>query len=90
MSAYTKGPWEVCEDGMIRQQGDRGLWVSSLVDIPARDGGIVATDANARLIAASPELLEALKAILMNQSSSIAESNLTSALAAIAKAEGRE
>jgi hypothetical protein len=61
MSAYTKGPWEIREDGMVQQKSDKRLWICAPIDIPHKDGGEKATVANSTLIAAAPELLEALK-----------------------------
>ena len=62
MSEHTKGPWKACGDGcdegFIRQTGEGKLWIASVIDIP---GGQEATEANARLIAAAPDMLEFIK-----------------------------
>lgn len=99
MSEHTKGPWEAIE---IKE----GLWHVLPVDripqrIPTaildshRDGHeptrTVITPANARLIAAAPELLEALKAchlqmLQSNNDSEYAQEANQMAIAAIAKA----
>lgn len=71
MSEHTKGPWKACGDdcyeGFIRQTGEGKLWIASVVHIPPKTGGQEATEANARLIAAAPELLEALKRMIEGQ-----------------------
>jgi hypothetical protein len=61
-SEYTKGPYFVTEDGFIRVlEGEHRLYIANMVNIPHKDGGEKATNANANLLAASYELLEALK-----------------------------
>lgn len=91
MSAHTPGPWE------IRRYPRVG---GSTKDLMGNGGGFVvkldgASDANARLIAAAPELLEALKALVVMdkqllESCGIGDTAvLIQARAAIAKAEGQ-
>lgn len=59
--SHTPGPWTVTEDSFVRQvEGTPRLYVASMVNIPYRCGGQEEEVANARLIAAAPELLEAL------------------------------
>lgn len=65
MSAHTPGPWVVTSGyngrttvAMVRSP-DRTVCVEAATD--AQPPGFDATDANARLIAAAPELLKALK-----------------------------
>lgn len=81
---HTPGPWRVQGTGIWGGHADglerliAGLWTHYV--------GQQQTEANARLIAAAPELLEALKALL----SPDAEGDVDMAIAAIRKAEGRE
>ena len=103
MSAqHTPGPWELDCSGLgawIMAGGPDGLHVAT---IPiARDGDW--SDANARLIAAAPDMLAALKHILAADEAAMKElakmgsdqfdtshgSSIGLARAAIAKAEGR-
>lgn len=91
MAEHTPGPWEAIEDtvrarGSQRAIADCGTWHVGTQD-----------KANARLIAAAPDLLDALKAAvewidpdepdLVNREECAAD--LEKARAAIAKAEGR-
>ena len=76
---HTPGPWKATRNNMRVRSIDAPvcrLWM-------LRSGQGVA---NARLIAAAPELLEALKAAT---SFPLSDSWVPAALAAIAKAEGR-
>lgn len=62
MSAHTPGPWaHHPEDNIIAAPDGRGLieWQARSVHVSIEE-----RDANARLIAAAPELLEALKGAL--------------------------
>lgn len=84
---HTPGPWRVDPDyPWDIQNADGSLEIASVNPYRREDGedGEVG-DADARLIAAAPDLLEALRVI--------AESDITNArkvaLSAIAKAEGR-
>lgn len=94
MSAHTPGPWIVEDDkhGILVLAEGAGLSVS--VTIPGRK--ITAEDkANARLIAAAPELLAALEEITagLDESSDtmplIRGAEVKAARAAIAKARGK-
>lgn len=60
MSKHTKGPWKVRENGGIMQAIEAGKdW---LIYKCGRDNTPIAeVEANARLIAAAPDLLEALE-----------------------------
>lgn len=68
MSKHTPGPWVWDEDGAaLRAPGKRivlrdgeGIW--NLWNNPSLKGGM--GEANARLIAAAPDLLEALQRVL--------------------------
>jgi hypothetical protein len=58
MSTHTPGPWRADNNGRIYTQ--EGLYVAAVGDAPNRSGA--KRDEYARLIAAAPELLEALEA----------------------------
>jgi hypothetical protein len=103
MSAHTPGPWHVERDGdetMVwsGRTEQQAQW--AIADVCGTASGIVGLRlgegiANARLIAAAPDLLAALKAIAAIQYNRLdAEQGELSqhveiAKAAIAKAEGR-
>ena len=61
MSEYTPGPWTVNKDGTqvrtVERHDGHWVWVASMVGGATR----AEREANARLIAAAPELLEALR-----------------------------
>lgn len=58
---HTKGPWMIGPD----EEGDPSQCISaSGFDIATVWGGYLAADADARLIASAPELLEALDSLL--------------------------
>jgi hypothetical protein len=81
MSAHTPGPWAVAVED------DKSVVVYEAVTLANTDICVMSWNnndaANARLIAAAPELLEALKAGL----SQLGASQYKAAVAAIAKAE---
>jgi hypothetical protein len=100
MSAkHTSGPWSV--DGGEEVRGERFVRVTArggyVVARTKRNGIDDAAEANARLIAAAPELLEALKRMsavaldLIERSggAETEEPEFQRARAAIAKAEGK-
>lgn len=71
MSAHTPGPWRLGSPGIgVGVQGADGTWV--VTNVGGTGGYTLRPDgthddsgeANARLIAASPDLLEALRALL--------------------------
>jgi len=103
MSKHTPGPWQVlpeeCDKPYIRIRGTvlGGRYKIANVITPSYEGvherEAVETRANARLIAAAPELLEALKAFVADWSddtgmSSPSYESVRLAREAIAKAEG--
>ena len=91
MSKHTPGPWEYRWNGHYFDVGI--LTRESIVPIfPAVCIGVQAgLEANARLIAAAPELLEALKDIVeWTELGDYEESFLAKARAAISKAEGAQ
>ena len=85
MSAHTPSPWSFVQSGT----GDFPIWTvrigtRGLITLPAT-AGMETMDADARLIAAAPELLEALQDLC----DTLGECGMTEkARAAIAKAEG--
>ena len=95
MSADTKGPWSLGKLGnkgriSVDSVGHTSLAkVVWLMDCDKEDGRpSPECEANARLIAAAPELLAALKGIV--SLSSAGSSAASIALEAIAKAEGKQ
>jgi len=91
MSKHTKGPWSV--------QGDTYVTVNSLIITHCKQAGnttLEEAQANARLIAAAPELLEALELCLeaiqpyydSDDDGSMEAAASNAALAAINKAKG--
>ncbi|HSG19548.1 MAG TPA: hypothetical protein VLA31_02160 [Burkholderiaceae bacterium] len=92
MSKHTPGPWRP-RNGIVLADSHKGTHCSD-EDIAFYGGPLVCesirTDANARLIAAAPDLLEALKAMLEYYGSHTACVECQDmARAAIAKAEGK-
>ena len=95
MSKHTPGPWYV-DDGMVKVKDPSALWGYRIV----ADAGLVGNvrEANARLIAAAPKLLEACKAYIQHRKAFIAanpnrisEADLITLVGrAIAEAEGTD
>jgi hypothetical protein len=95
MSQHTPGPWQVdAEDSDLFHQDEARFWINAdgLQHIGYVDGPRTAERiANARLIAAAPDLLAALKAIEFQvRQGKVFERDacITQARAAIAKAIG--
>ena len=101
---HAPGPWHANLDGDGRECGyirtdfgrERGLGIAVARVVLRREWGPTAYEANARLIAAAPELLEALReveremdAVLAGTVTLDAETLANTARAAIAKAEGK-
>ena len=71
MAEHTAGPWKISGSHMRNLEGPDDLLIehgndqefSPLVAQVHSDNGRLPTEANARLMAAAPELLEALKAV---------------------------
>ena len=93
---HTLGPWYVDECGMNLLCIRSGKWSGRVIaEIPP---SLAVYEANARLIASAPELLEALKAAFHalksyeygNTATDLAEEAAKMVAGAIAKAEGRE
>lgn len=95
MSKHTPGPWAATPCLDVGRYGppwtirvDKQTVVASLIGAALHRGAETA-EANARLIAAAPDLLAALKELLPMWESGIREPWVERARAAIAKAEGR-
>lgn len=99
MSAHTPGPWTVLADYIVTALPDGSVPISSRIVAPlseSRPGGrweVSPTDA--ALIAAAPELLEALRVLVDHAQeahphfeSERGQRDIGAAIAAIAKAEG--
>ena len=101
MSKHTPGPWSITPDAPTQVEAD-GIWVG---DASRREVGSEQALANARLISAAPDLLEALGearkalAVLINPGAEyasvqavFAQATATEARAraAIAKARGED
>lgn len=95
MSKHTLGPWVSHKypstgggNAFVIQAGAlRGITVASLSPGHTTDRVEETAEANARLIAAAPELLEALKGVLtQHHSPDSTEPEIVRAFAAIAKA----
>lgn len=87
---HTPGPWTVYRGAQgqisIDQDGEKGK--ADIAIIPKGANGLgEANDSNARLIAAAPEMLEALRLIARNDIGAWDPREI--ARAAIAKAEGK-
>jgi len=103
MSAHTPGPWHVGDRSIAKIDGFRlhrfpvsgaGQAIASVWDGSAdRDIGLSNGDANAALIAAAPDLLEALHEMTREYRFELSDTHQQvawqKARAAIAKAEGR-
>ncbi len=96
MSKHTKGPWELVIDTngkfhtyIIRQQNAAPYVGVEIARANPQD--IVNREPNARLIAAAPDLLESLKALIEPcRHRTTDDSHIDMIEAAIAKAEGRD
>jgi len=95
MSKHTPGPWAVDElvDGYNIHAPASDCFVATASD-PEMVWGAIGREEDARLIAAAPELFEALEATasLLEKLGHISDNSLTvgAARAAIAKAKGEE
>lgn len=93
MSAqHTPGPWRIGVSSAVEGRAFDGSW--KFVAFPVRGGTPDQADTNARLIAAAPELLAALKAALAEIGGeggigAVVDVLESAGRAAIAKAEGR-
>lgn len=97
--SHTPGPWRVedvgIDDSIAIMSGPAAeyRWLATASPDPSRGIDWDQTQANARLIAAAPELLRELKELMALVAAEYPQQQrvwLANALAAIAKAEGRE
>ena len=93
MSKHTAGPWFAIRNDHYWEVNieDRRYApsVANTCDTEVREGSDI-SEANARLIAAAPELLEALEAIIGLSDAVLPHGTRRQARAAIAKAKGEE
>lgn len=91
---HTSGPWEVIEDNGDYYVRGSGLTIADCTSWdyqtrqPMCPAGVGEAEANAHLMAAAPELLEALKELLFASNGLVEEAYRRDARAAVAKAEG--
>lgn len=88
----TPGPWRVSEKrgdliDIRHENNEPGAMSLNLAQVVARQSWLKEAEANARLIAAAPELLEALQ-MIMNGDFYMPKESADAARAAIAKAKG--
>lgn len=99
MSKHTPGPWGQDKWGSLQTEGGQDVLLRGITTISAGSAERIAeAEANTRLIAAAPELLEALIAMEREKSDYMTRNNLGDpaiettnklARAAIAKATGQ-
>lgn len=90
----TPGPWRVSEKrgdliDIRHENNEPGAMSLNLAQVVARQSWLKEAEANARLIAAAPELLEALQ-LIMNGDFYMPKESADVAKLAIAKATGEE
>lgn len=85
MSEHTPGPWEVEGIGQVIVPNRPPAW-RTLADVYGEHGDEEQADADAHLIAAAPDLLAALEALLPHLEDARMDDG---AKAAIAKARGK-
>lgn len=99
MSAHTPGPWHIERGTSVYVRADDAHHVGpicsirSRLDYPGMDPIVAETlDANARLIAAAPDLLAALRSLVMEHGGTLGcqrgDERAVAVRAAIAKATG--
>lgn len=94
MRKHTAGPWRVSQDGTRIVAGANGLHIAQV----ATQGMGFAADANAALLATSPEMLESLELLIqhvlhyvaMPNAHADAHKHAANARAVIAKATGQQ
>ena len=89
MTTHTPGPWFTKREGFSTVYVDArigGGLLQEVASVGPQEGGIQQQDANARLIAAAPELLEALDSLMYWDNG---KPEWEIARAAIAKATGK-
>lgn len=96
MSEFTAGPWSVphfandesgCSCAYVFSESQRGFGSVATVSFGGEDEDYETAKANAKLIAAAPDLLEALQSIIINADPRLfSDGQLEQAKRAIAKA----
>lgn len=103
MSKHTPGPWLWFERHLVQGNDEDNIPINSKTVLSPDDYWVHVSEADSQLIATAPDLLEALKALLlemyqsgaieyMNESSNFAKTfneRLNAAERAVAKAEGK-
>lgn len=84
---HTPGPWEIRDDDEVGQVSIVGG--SKIVLATVRTATVEPGDENARLIAAAPELLEALEILVDDAHQMLYQHRKAYAMSAIAKATGK-
>ena len=65
MSTHTKGNWKIAPGGCgVISKSDRPICTCGTMDLGQPDNGLAENEANARLIAAAPELLAACEYVI--------------------------
>ena len=96
MNKHTKGPWYLTVERLhgvyveSRPLSDNGCGEGDCICVVTKDEDTLPTIANANLIAAAPELLEALEELVEATLIIAPEASCKPALAAIAKAKGEQ
>lgn len=89
-SKHTPGPWLQSSTVLVCDQEARVIAnCTPMVDVPAIAIPLKDVDANARLIAAAPELLAALEGFIAEFGDKAVNANVQKARAALAKARGQ-
>ena len=92
MSNHTLGPWQTVEVGEFRTKlavaDSQGVSLLTVVDEEGAKFGAVYSEADADLIAAAPDLLDALRRMVESVTGVDQVSAVNEARAAIAKATG--
>lgn len=97
--SHTPGPWRPVKNPfrnegwfVLAGEGAEGASVSAMIASQSISQGQFKTEADARLIAAAPELLAALKEVIANHcgNDKLFCGSCTDARRMIAKAEGRD
>lgn len=89
---HTPGPWRVaercnCMIDVLHDNNANGAITKALCRVQARDSWILEAEANARLIAAAPDLLEALRDMVSDREC-LSQATIDFARNAISKATG--
>ena len=83
-AAHTPGPWEWIDDGLFQERNGDAVMVATFEY--DRGADIEVSDADARLIAAAPDMLNCLKLL---EQRGFTQATWSLCLSAISRAEGR-